>query len=139
MEEPARPATASMDTPLNQLAGPQQEPPDSKKPPNALTPPTSEDMNKHDDGSSELSELDMDDEEDIGEIVPDHYFEGGKVPVFKPVSHISSRTPCRMRTLRRWRQETRSMSSRINTLTYAIKIADHGPVPQLRKVCGEDR
>ncbi|KAI9795944.1 MAG: hypothetical protein M1833_006592 [Piccolia ochrophora] len=32
--------------------------------------------------SSELS--DLEDEDDIGEIEPDHYYEGGKVPVFKP-------------------------------------------------------
>ncbi|KAF2084745.1 JmjC-domain-containing protein, partial [Saccharata proteae CBS 121410] len=54
----------------------------------ALTPPTSEDMdnNKREGSSSELSELDldMDDEDDIGEIEPDHYYGGGKVPVFKP-------------------------------------------------------
>lgn len=52
---------------------------------NALTPPTSEEMNNRkeaEDGESDLSDLDMDDDE---EIVPDHYWEGGKVPVFKPV------------------------------------------------------
>lgn len=49
----------------------------------ALTPPTSEDNDKRDERmSSELSELDSDDGEDIE---PDHYFEGGKIPVFKPV------------------------------------------------------
>jgi hypothetical protein len=32
--------------------------------------------------SSELSDIDSDDGEDIE---PDHYFEGGKIPVFKPV------------------------------------------------------
>lgn len=50
----------------------------------ALTPPTSEDMDKRDERmSSELSELDSDD--DGEEIEPDHYFDGGKIPVFKPV------------------------------------------------------
>ncbi|KAF2791386.1 JmjC domain-containing histone demethylation protein 3D [Melanomma pulvis-pyrius CBS 109.77] len=49
----------------------------------ALTPPTSEDMDKRDERmSSELSELDSDD--DGEEIEPDHYFDGGKIPVFKP-------------------------------------------------------
>ncbi|KAI4631188.1 hypothetical protein J4E83_002717 [Alternaria metachromatica] len=48
----------------------------------ALTPPTSEDNDKRFERmSSELSELDSDDGEDIE---PDHYFEGGKIPVFKP-------------------------------------------------------
>ncbi|KAJ4347993.1 uncharacterized protein N0V89_009365 [Didymosphaeria variabile] len=48
----------------------------------ALTPPTSEDMDKRDERmSSELSELDSDDGEDIE---PDHYWDGGKIPVFKP-------------------------------------------------------
>ena len=49
----------------------------------ALTPPTSEDNDKRDERmSSELSDIDSDDGEDIE---PDHYFEGGKIPVFKPV------------------------------------------------------
>ena len=47
----------------------------------ALTPPTSVDMEKRERSSSELS--DIKDEEE--EIVPDHYYDGGKVPVFKPV------------------------------------------------------
>ena len=63
----------------------------------ALTPPTSENTDKKDDESgSELSDLEPEElaedapiqpnvsEEE--EIVPDHYYEGGKVPVFKPVS-----------------------------------------------------
>ena len=51
----------------------------------ALTPPASEDTNKHDDSGSELSDLELDG--DLGdEIQPDHYYEGGKIPVFKPVS-----------------------------------------------------
>ena len=52
---------------------------------NALTPPTSEEMNHEESKQaaeeSELSELE--DEEDE-EIEPDHYWEGGKIPVFKP-------------------------------------------------------
>lgn len=66
----------------------------------ALTPPTSENTDKKDDDSdSELSELEPESEEPSvepkaepkvenieEEIVPDHYYEGGKVPVFKPVS-----------------------------------------------------
>jgi hypothetical protein len=58
------------------------------KPASALTPPTSEEMNheqpKDNDDESELSELDLDDEEDEGYIEPDHYWDGGKIPVFKP-------------------------------------------------------
>ncbi|KAI5245704.1 hypothetical protein E4T43_02979 [Aureobasidium subglaciale] len=51
----------------------------------ALTPPTSEDNNIRidDDASSDLSELDLD-LEDEEEVVPDHYWDDGKVPVFKP-------------------------------------------------------
>lgn len=63
----------------------------------ALTPPTSENTDKKDDESgSELSDLEPEEPpeeqpvqpkvEDEEEIVPDHYYEGGKVPVFKPVS-----------------------------------------------------
>ena len=70
----------------------------------ALTPPTSEGTGKKedddDDSGSELSELEPEEpiadpepgqnikeEEDDNqdEIVPDHYYEGGKIPVFKPV------------------------------------------------------
>lgn len=52
----------------------------------ALTPPTSEDMDKRDERlSSELSDIDSDDGEDIE---PDHYWDGGKIPVFKPVRRI---------------------------------------------------
>lgn len=58
------------------------------KPANALTPPTSEEMNvdeqkkkEHDD--SELSDLDLDDD-DLEDIEPDHYWDDGRVPVFKP-------------------------------------------------------
>ena len=62
----------------------------------ALTPPTSENTDKKDEESgSELSDLEPEEpSEDVPiqpnvndqEIVPDHYYEGGKVPVFKPVS-----------------------------------------------------
>ena len=59
------------------------------KPANALTPPTSEEMNvderKQEHEESDLSDLDMDEEEeDDEEIEPDHYSDGGKIPVFKP-------------------------------------------------------
>ncbi|KAH9878696.1 hypothetical protein IAQ61_001969 [Plenodomus lingam] len=48
----------------------------------ALTPPTSEENDKREERmSSELTDIDSDDGEDIE---PDHYFEGGKIPVFKP-------------------------------------------------------
>lgn len=64
------------------------------KPTDALTPPTSEEMN-HDEpkqelhDESDLSELDLDedDDDDGEEIEPDHYWDaenGGKIPVFKP-------------------------------------------------------
>ena len=63
----------------------------------ALTPPTSENTDKKDDDSgSELSDLEPEEREpsvapksepiEEEEIFPDHYYEGGKVPVFKPVS-----------------------------------------------------
>ncbi|KAI9729247.1 MAG: hypothetical protein M1834_007039 [Cirrosporium novae-zelandiae] len=52
--------------------------------PTALTPPASEESpDKHDQSSSDLSDLDLDDI-DNEEITPDHYYEGGKIPVFKP-------------------------------------------------------
>nr|POF17780.1 dna damage-responsive transcriptional repressor rph1 [Quercus suber] len=56
-------------------------------PHSALTPPTSEELNmdtKKDSDESELSDLDLDDDDDLEDIEPDHYWEGGKIPVFKP-------------------------------------------------------
>lgn len=55
---------------------------DSAKP--NLTPPASVEAYKNGDSSSELSELDNE-EDDIGDVEPDHYWEGGRIPVFKPV------------------------------------------------------
>ncbi|KAL8699715.1 MAG: hypothetical protein Q9201_005841 [Fulgogasparrea decipioides] len=56
-----------------------------------LTPPASEGTDKHYDSGSELSELDAETIEKSDEkitfdeeIEPDHYYEGGKIPVFKP-------------------------------------------------------
>lgn len=63
----------------------------AEKHPTALTPPTSEDLDKREDASSELSDLEPDDvkeeeaEDDIGDVEPDHYYGDGKIPVFKPV------------------------------------------------------
>jgi hypothetical protein len=66
------------------VEAPLSTPDDSTTKP-ALTPPTSEDNDKRFESmSSELSELD--DSDDGEDIEPDHYFEGGKIPVFKPVS-----------------------------------------------------
>ncbi|MCJ1356108.1 MAG: hypothetical protein MMC33_006102 [Icmadophila ericetorum] len=48
-----------------------------------LTPPASEHTDKHDDSGSELSDLEPDGDT-YGEILPDHYYGGGKIPVFKP-------------------------------------------------------
>ena len=50
-----------------------------------ITPPTSEEGRKPDAPHSDLSDLDLDgeDEEDIE---PAYYYDGGKIPVFEPVS-----------------------------------------------------
>lgn len=43
----------------------------------ALTPPTSEEMNhdaKAEQDDSELSDLDLDEEDDLGDVKPDHYW-----------------------------------------------------------------
>jgi len=64
----------------------------------ALTPPTSDDLGQRDERmSSELSDLDSDDGEDIE---PDHYWDGGKIPVFKPVCcGLPTNPPRRTRNL----------------------------------------
>lgn len=77
-------ATAAL-SPEPHPAKPTTEP--VAKPANALTPPTSEEMN-HDETmqeheESELSDLELDDE-DEEEIEPDHYWDNGNIPVFKP-------------------------------------------------------
>ncbi|KAF2002448.1 hypothetical protein P154DRAFT_520925 [Amniculicola lignicola CBS 123094] len=64
---------------IETVAEKHDNPPMSKP---ALTPPTSEDMDRKARETSELTDLESDD--DGEEIEPDHYFEGGKVPVFKP-------------------------------------------------------
>lgn len=51
----------------------------------ALTPPTSEEWDKDKGSSSDLSDVELDEDEG-GAIEPDHYYEGGSIPVFKPVS-----------------------------------------------------
>lgn len=65
-----------------------------------LTPPASEGTDKHYDSGSELSELEAEPIEkventvdDDGEIEPDHYYEGGKIPVFKPVRASTQSLP----------------------------------------------
>lgn len=50
-----------------------------------LTPPASEEADKHNDSGSDLSDLEAE-SEDNGEVLPDHYYDGGRIPVFKPVS-----------------------------------------------------
>ncbi|KAI9657061.1 MAG: hypothetical protein M1821_003227 [Bathelium mastoideum] len=65
----------------------QQLPKEPSVPAENLTPPASEeDMDKAAAASSDLSDVEADDEndDDIGEVEPDHYWEDGKVPVFKP-------------------------------------------------------
>jgi hypothetical protein len=49
--------------------------------------PVEESFKFEDGTSSELS--DFDEDVIIGDIEPDHYYEGGRVPVFKPVSTLS--------------------------------------------------
>ena len=64
-----------------------------ENPPKVLTPPASEEeIDKRQELLSDLSDLDidLDDDDDIGEIEPDHYFDGGRIPVFKPVSTLPS-------------------------------------------------
>ena len=50
-----------------------------------MTPPTSEEGRKPDAPHSDLSDLDLDDEDDGEEIEPAYYYDGGKIPVFEPV------------------------------------------------------
>lgn len=82
-----------MDAPTTDVVQSVETPPvppaDDALPKPALTPPTSEDNDpkREERLSSELSEIDSDDGEDIE---PDHYWDGGKIPVFKPVCRPSA-------------------------------------------------
>ena len=96
-------AAIALSPPGEANAGPEIKNEPETKP--ALTPPTSEGTNKKDDDSdSELSDLEPEEisedpepkvkpepkqEDDGGEIFPDHFYEGGNIPVFKPVSLLS--------------------------------------------------
>ncbi|QDS76850.1 hypothetical protein FKW77_003288 [Venturia effusa] len=81
----ASPPNTVEETPLNTMKDHAKHDPSlADTSPRILTPPTSED---HDGNSSELSEIEDEEEEDIGDITPDHYWDGengGKIPVFKP-------------------------------------------------------
>lgn len=105
----------------------------------ALTPPTSENTDKKDDDSgSELSDLDPEESpedppvrttsKDEEEIVPDHYYEGGKVPVFKPVSIPA------LQASRLWHTTGLPCSYHHTDIR-----PDDGPVPQLQRIHPEDR
>jgi hypothetical protein len=93
-EQPAGPALqpAPDDPPAaaDGAAQPLPQPPLSR----VLTPPASDDMGKREElDSSDLSDLDLDmdkdDDEDIGNVEPDHYWDDGRIPIFKPVSDWS--------------------------------------------------
>ena len=74
---------AAVGSPITEDAGIKLEPKST------LTPPASEEAEKNDDSGSELSDLDLDPDDSV-KIVPDHYYGGGKIPVFKPVGHMPS-------------------------------------------------
>lgn len=95
----------------------------------ALTPPTSEGTNKkEEDSDSELSDLEPELVEEPAaptseaavdeEIRPDHYYEGGNVPVFKPVSF--------------------SVRQRIVTLNDRSD-PDHESISKLQRLCSQNR
>lgn len=93
----------------------------NRSPASALTPPTSEDMDPkptdNADASSVLS--DPEEEGDLEEIKPDHYYGDGKVPVFKPVS-LDRRTQQRAPTdklIRLWHNSAASSNSAKRLIT----------------------
>jgi hypothetical protein len=59
----------------------------------ALTPPTSEELNDKRNDSPDLTDLDLDSEEEE-DIDPSYYYEGGKIPVFEPVSRAEVVPKC---------------------------------------------
>jgi hypothetical protein len=100
----------------------------------ALTPPTSEDNDKRDERlSSELSDIDSDDGEDIE---PDHYFEGGKIPVFKPVCLQLHRSLHARRVVAR--NPDFALKSGDGTTVLTSDCADNGPIPELQAIHRQD-
>ena len=93
MEEPIVPIVSHVAPSIEPTSDQHSKLPDVNGAPRVLTPPASEEeMDKGHQSSSELSDINLDeDDDDIGEIEPDHYFDGGKIPVFKPVSTLA---PC---------------------------------------------
>jgi hypothetical protein len=91
MEEPAAPIAVHVAPSIELPSDQQSRLPDVNAAPRVLTPPASEEeMDKGHRSSSELSDINLDeDNDDIGEIEPDHYFDGGRIPVFKPVSPLA--------------------------------------------------
>lgn len=95
---------------------------------NSITPPNSADGKKHvpDGVPSELSDLELDNhnkaapsveavEEDIE---PDHYYDGGQIPVFKPVSLFpKEKKDAELTSCRRWTSFAtfRSLSARLTS------------------------
>ena len=71
-------ASPSVETDLDIKPEPEEKP--------ILTPPASIEADKPDGSIDETpgDENDME-EDDLGEITPDHYYGGGEIPVFKPV------------------------------------------------------
>ncbi|PNS14522.1 hypothetical protein CAC42_3808 [Sphaceloma murrayae] len=82
------PLQGDHEKPLTTSASSLNDSSNATAPASALTPPTSEDNDiKHEtQSSSDLSDINetKDEEEPEEEIVPDHYYDGGKIPVFKP-------------------------------------------------------
>lgn len=109
------------------------DPKDEPKP--TLTPPASEEADKHDDSGSELSELELEPDESA-EIVPDHYYDGGRVPVFKPVSthEIDGGQSTPWQTLGQ-----HGMIKRTESMLISIgNRLDYGSVSQLQVIRSED-
>lgn len=56
-----------------------------------LTPPASIEADKQDGATDQAPSNPAekeDEEDDIGDITPDHYYDGGQIPVFKPVRNF---------------------------------------------------
>ena len=107
MEDPVAPIVAHVAPSIEPPSDQNSKLPDVNDAPRVLTPPASEEeMDKGHQSSSELSDINLDeDDDDIGEIEPDHYFDGGKIPVFKPVSGLgtaSSYIACRIWSTSLW-------------------------------------
>jgi hypothetical protein len=71
------PTPASMHEDISDVSSAKEAPQPDHQHQRVLTPPTSDDAGKRD-------EVEDQEDEDIGDVMPAEYWDGGKIPIFRP-------------------------------------------------------